>query len=60
MQTTILLRHATYPYLNYKNANGKRLWSGKDNEVSQGDRDVWGNINTKVIWRDHHDPKSVL
>ena len=26
------------------------LWSGKDNEVSQGDIDVWRNINTMNRW----------
>ena len=29
----------------YENALGKGLWSGKDNEISQKDWDVWGSIN---------------
>ena len=28
----------------YKSPTERRLWSRKDNEVSQGDRDVWRNI----------------
>ena len=31
----------------YENTTGKGLWSGKDNEVSQRNRYVWRNINTK-------------
>ena len=42
-----------YPEI-YKDATGKGLWSGKDNEVSQWERDVWGNINMMDSWRDLH------
>ena len=44
----------------YKNATGKGLWSGEDNEVFQGVRDIWGNINSMSSWRDQHDPNRTL
>ena len=31
----------------YKKSTGKGLWSGKDTEVSQGDRKVWRIINIR-------------
>ena len=46
-----MMKLAKYPE-QYKKATGKGLWSGKDNEVSLGDRDVWGNINVMVSWQD--------
>ena len=35
----------------YKNATGERLWSGKDNEVSQAHIDIWRNINIIDSWQ---------
>ena len=28
----------------YRNTTVKELWSGENHEVSEGNRDVWGNI----------------
>ena len=42
----------------YKNAIGKGLWSWKDNDVSQGDRNVWREINIMSSWQDQYTPYS--
>ena len=39
---------------------GKGLWSGEDNEVPWGDRDVWGNIKTTGGWQYQQDISSIL
>ena len=36
----------------YKNATGKGLWRGKDNEVSLGSKNIWRNIKIKDKWQD--------
>ena len=28
----------------HRDTTGKELWSGENDEVSEGNRDVWGNI----------------
>ena len=30
----------------HKDTAGKELWSGEDNGVPKGDREVWGNMKT--------------
>ena len=32
----------------YRNATAKWLWNKKYNDVSLGNRDIWGNMNTMV------------
>ena len=38
----------------YKNTTGKRLLSGKDNEVSLGDKNIWKTLSTMSSWQDQH------
>ena len=44
----------------HKDTTRKGLWSGKDDEVLLGDRDVWGNIKMTGDWRDQQASSSVL
>ena len=44
----------------YKNATGKGLSSGKDNEVPFGGRNDRRNINIKYNLQDQHDLSSAL
>ena len=32
----------------HKNTTGKELWSGENDHVSEGNRDVWGNIKLGI------------
>ena len=52
-------KETQYPGWN-KDTTRKGLWSGEDNEVSRGDRDVWGNIEMTGDWRDQQAINSVL
>ena len=36
----------------HKDTSGKWLWSGEDNEIPCGDRDVRGNIELTGGWHD--------
>ena len=44
----------------HKEITRKWFWSGQDDEVPKGDRDIWGNIEMTGGWRGHQASSSVL
>ena len=44
----------------YKNATWKGLWNVKNNEVSQGDKNVWRNITTSNCHNQHDSQQHLI